>query len=179
MSVRHALLGLLLAGPSHGYDLKHLYDDALSPEKPLPAGQVYSTLGRLERDDLVSLTGLAQGDGPDRKIYAITDSGTDAVADWLLTPEHPEPQLQATLYMKVVLTLLSGRPIEEMFDTQRAAHLAQMRTLTALRRTAEPAEALLADYALFHLEADLRWLELTSARVADINQKLSSLKGDS
>ena len=26
-------------------------------------------------------------------------------------------------------------------------------------------EALLADYGLFHLEADLRWIELTSARL--------------
>jgi hypothetical protein len=30
--------------------------------------------------------------------------------------------------------------------------------------------ALLADYALFHLEADLRWLELTAARVDELRQ---------
>ncbi|MEJ7695921.1 MAG: hypothetical protein WKF78_04670 [Candidatus Limnocylindrales bacterium] len=28
--------------------------------------------------------------------------------------------------------------------------------------------ALLADYALFHLEADVRWLDLTAARIDDI-----------
>ena len=43
-----------------------------------------------------------------------------------------------------------------------------MRELTALRRTAPLSTALLADYATFHLEADLRWLELTSARVDDL-----------
>jgi hypothetical protein len=32
--------------------------------------------------------------------------------------------------------------------------------------------ALLADYALFHLEADLRWLDLTAARVDDLRRTL-------
>ena len=32
--------------------------------------------------------------------------------------------------------------------------------------------ALLADYALFHLEADLRWLDLTAARVDELRRNL-------
>ena len=32
--------------------------------------------------------------------------------------------------------------------------------------------ALLADYALFHLEADLRWLDLTAARVDELRHNL-------
>ena len=37
-----------------------------------------------------------------------------------------------------------------------------MRELTAMRRGDALPVALLADYALFHLEADLRWIELTA-----------------
>jgi len=40
-----------------------------------------------------------------------------------------------------------------------------MRELTELRRTSGVVDALLADHGLFHLEADLRWIELTSARL--------------
>lgn len=40
-----------------------------------------------------------------------------------------------------------------------------MRELTELRRAAGVVDALLADHGLFHLEADLRWIELTSARL--------------
>jgi len=47
-----------------------------------------------------------------------------------------------------------------------------MRELTALRRTSTLPVALLADYALFHLEADLRWLELTAARVDELRRNL-------
>jgi hypothetical protein len=43
-----------------------------------------------------------------------------------------------------------------------------MRQLTELRRTAGSVEALLADYGLFHLEADVRWIDLTEARLASI-----------
>jgi hypothetical protein len=40
-----------------------------------------------------------------------------------------------------------------------------MRERTAIRREAPFLDALLADHAIFHLEADLRWIELTSARL--------------
>ena len=64
---------------------------------------------------------------------------------------------------------------EPLLDAQRSAHLARMRELTALRRTAALPVALLADYALFHLEADLRWIELTAARAADLAGELPLL----
>jgi hypothetical protein len=35
--------------------------------------------------------------------------------------------------------------------------------------------ALLADYALFHLEADLRWIELTAARIAELTNQIPPL----
>ena len=53
MSVPLTLLGLLEREPSHGYDLKRDYDTFFGRDKPLPYGQVYSTLGRLARDGKV------------------------------------------------------------------------------------------------------------------------------
>jgi hypothetical protein len=40
-----------------------------------------------------------------------------------------------------------------------------MLELTEIKRTASPVDALLADHGLFHLEADLRWIDLTAARL--------------
>ena len=67
--------------------------------------------------------------------------------------------------MKVVLALMLGRSAEVYLDTQRAAHLQRMRELTELKRTGTLLDALLADHGLFHLEADLRWIDLTAARL--------------
>jgi DNA-binding PadR family transcriptional regulator len=165
MTVPLALLGLLEREPSHGYELKRDYDLYFGRGKPLPFGQVYATLSRLARDGKVIVGEAEPGAGPDRKRYVITDEGVSDVESWLVEPVIPEPHLQAVLFAKVVLALMSGRSAEKYLDLQRAAHLRRMRELTAVKRKGDTVDALLADYGLFHLEADLRWIELTTARL--------------
>jgi DNA-binding PadR family transcriptional regulator len=161
-----SLLGLLEREPSHGYDLKREYDALFGRGKPLPFGQVYSTLSRLARDGKVTGGEAEAGSGPDRKRYVITDFGTNELNDWLAEPIEPEPHLQTELFAKVVVALMLGRPADAYLDTQRAAHLQRMRELTELKRSGSLMDALLADHGLFHLEADLRWIDVTSARLS-------------
>jgi DNA-binding PadR family transcriptional regulator len=165
MTVPVALLGLLEREPSHGYDLKREYDAYFGRGKPLPFGQVYATLARLARDGKVTAGEVEPGAGPDRKRYVITDAGKHEVEAWLAEPVEPEPHLQTVLFVKVVLALMLGRPADRWLDSQRTAHLQRMRALTELRRSASLVDALLADHCLFHLEADLRWIDLTAARL--------------
>jgi DNA-binding PadR family transcriptional regulator len=160
-----ALLGLLEREPSHGYDLKRDYDAYFGRARPLPFGQVYATLSRLARDGKVVAGPIESGAGPDRKRYAITDEGVAEVEAWLAEPVEPEPHLQTVLFAKVTLALLLGRRADRYLDAQRAAHLQRMRELTELRRSAGVIDALLADHGLFHLEADLRWIDVTTARL--------------
>jgi len=166
MSVPVSLLGLLEKEPSYGYELKREYDSYFGRGKPLPFGQVYATLARLSRDQKVVAGEAEPGDGPDRRRYAITDAGRQELEAWLGQTIEPEPHLQTVLFTKVVLALMLGRPAERYLDAQRVAHLAKMRELTALRRTGGIVESLLADHSLFHLEADLRWIDLTAARLS-------------
>lgn len=173
MSVPLTLLGLLEREPSHGYDLKRDYDTFFGRGKPLPFGQVYSTLARLARDGKVVAEAEA-GAGPERKRYVITEQGVSEVDAWLTEPEPAEPHLQTILFAKVVLALMSGRPAEQYLDRQRAAHLSRMRELTELKRTGTLVDALLADHGLFHLEADLRWIDLTSARLDALAREVSA-----
>lgn len=165
MTVPLTLLGLLEREPSHGYELKRDYDTFFGRGKPLPFGQVYATLGRLARDGKVVIGDVAPGEGPDRKRYVITEAGATEVQHWLAEPVAPEPHLQTVLFAKVVLALMLGRPAAQYLDAQRAAHLSRMRELTDLKRTGELVNGLLADHGLFHLEADLRWIDLTAARL--------------
>lgn len=174
MTVPLALLGLLEREPSHGYDLKRDYDVYFGRGKPLPFSQVYSTLGRLARDGKVEAREPEPGAGPDRKRYVITDLGVTEVETWLGEPVEAEPHLQTVLFTKVVLALLLGRDAEAFLDAQRAAHLARMRELTEIKRTGPLMDRLLADHGMFHLEADLRWIELTSARLESLAAEVRS-----
>jgi DNA-binding PadR family transcriptional regulator len=165
MSVPLTLLGLLHREPSHGYDLKRDYDAYFGRERPLPFGQVYATLTRLARDGKVVPGVLETGQGPDRKRYVITDVGKRDVESWLDEPIGVGPNIQTLLFVKVVLALMLERSAEGYLDVQRAAHLERRRELTELRRSGGLVDALLADHGLFHLEADLRWIDITEARL--------------
>jgi DNA-binding PadR family transcriptional regulator len=170
MSVPLTLLGLLEREPSHGYDLKRDYDTYFGRGRPLPFGQVYSTLSRLARDGKVVINDVAPGEGPERKRYVITDRGATEVDVWLTEPVEPEPHLQTVLFAKVVLALMLGRPAERYLDTQRHAHVKRMRELTELKRTGSLVDTFLVDHGLFHLEADLRWIDMTVDRLDALAQ---------
>ena len=93
---------------------------------------------------------------------------------WLTETVQPEPHLQTVLFTKVVLALMLGRPAGRYLDTQRRAHLRRMRELTELKRTGGMIDALLADHGLFHLEADLRWIDTTAARLGALAQLVAA-----
>src|ERR1017187_8394768 len=174
MSVPMALLGLLDREPNHGYDLKRDYDAYFGRGRPLPFGQVYATLARLARDGKAMVGEAEPGAGPDRKRYTTPEPGKYGVAAGLAEPIPAEPYLQTDLFVKVVLSLMLGRPAEEYLDAQRAAHLQRMRELTELKQQGNLVDALLADHGLFHLEADLRWIDLTAARLAALAEEVAS-----
>jgi DNA-binding PadR family transcriptional regulator len=171
MSVTLTLLGLLEREPSYGYDLKRDYDTHFARGKPLSFGQVYTTLARLARDGKAVAGPPEHGDGPERKRYWITEAGTAEVDAWLSRPAEPEPHLQPVLFAKVTLTLMLGRRADSYLDAQRVAHLKRMRELTQLKDAGSLTDTLLADYGLFHLEADLRWIDLTAARLGELKEE--------
>lgn len=174
MSVPLTLLGLLEREPSHGYDLKRDYDTFFGRGKPLSFGQVYATLGRLAKAGKVVVGESEAGAGPDRKRYVITDQGATEFETWLREPVDAEPHLQTVLFAKVVLALMLGRDAEHYLDVQRTAHLQRMRELTETKREGGLVDALLADHGLFHLESDLRWIDLTAARLDALTEVVRS-----
>ena len=173
MSLPLTLLGLLEPQPRHGYDLRQEYDARFGEQRPVKSGQVYSTLGRLLRDGEITVVGTERVDGPDRISYALTADGVTHLGRWYAEPESSTPYLQSVVYIKVILALRSGRSAEQILDVQRQAHLTVMRELTARKRGATLQAVLACDFTLFHLEADLRWLEHTAARLQHLAEELS------
>ncbi|MFI5912621.1 PadR family transcriptional regulator [Dactylosporangium sp. NPDC051541] len=171
MSASYVLLGLLGAGPRHGYELKQAYDRTLPRAKPLGFGQVYATLGRLARDGFVTEAGQDREGGPDRTAFAITDAGRAELERWVAAVEPPAPHVGAVLLTKVMVALMwpDPRRAVDYLAAQRRAHADRLRELTAVKRDPGAAlgDVIAADYAIAHLDADLDWLRTTLARVAD------------
>ena len=93
---------------------------------------------------------------------------------WLGEPVPPNPDLQSELFTKVVLALMLGRQADGYLDAQRAAHLQRMRELTELKRRGGTLDVLLADHAIYRLEADLRWIDHTAARLDQLARAVRS-----
>jgi DNA-binding PadR family transcriptional regulator len=177
LTVRHALLALLAQRPRHGYDLRAAFAAVAGGEEnwDVKPAQVYTTLTRLEKSGLVTEQSVEQDAGPEKRIYAITPAGQSALQDWFGQGTPPEHQRDA-FFLKLMLALISGTADPyRLISTQRATLYRELHAITNQRVRADPkrelAKLLLLDKAAMRLEADLRWLEMTEARLDDIRRQ--------
>lgn len=174
MSTGHFLLGVLAEGPAHGYDLKREHDRRLPTAKPLAYGQVYATLSRLERDGLVEVAETRQEAGPERTTYALTDAGDRALRDWLGEPEPAGPYPAEDLVRKTVIALHLDADAAAFLQAQRTIHLSRMRELVSQRRAMGDVDARIeVDHTIYHLDADLKWLESAAEHIDEERNRRS------
>ena len=96
--LKYALLGFLNYYNQTGYELKQTMDRSTNHFWHAKQSQIYQTLKKLEADGLVVSHSEPQESRPDRRVYAITDSGKQAMADWLAKPVTTlEPNKQLLL----------------------------------------------------------------------------------
>lgn len=168
--LRFVLLGLLDAEPRYGYELKAVFEQFLGGTWRLNIGQIYTSLAKLEGEGLLHAQVVPQDDSPDRKVYALTRAGRQALAAWATTIDDGPVRLREELFLKVaVLSLRDGEAARAFVHQQRTAHLATLASLTDLQRdpAQHPATELLLEAAMLRLEADLRWLDLAEARIKE------------
>ena len=172
MSLKHALLALLNELPSHGYELKSRFSDALGPLWPLREAQIYNNLRILERDGLVALDEQdMQRSGADRKPYFVTDAGRAALAEWLESPVRESRKLKDDFYLKLSILAATGdqERLWNLLWQQRKIVLQRLRELEpAAAQAEESADALnaaLLEGAILHAEADLSWLDRCEERL--------------
>jgi DNA-binding PadR family transcriptional regulator len=165
--MRELFLALLSGARTHGYELKQSWEQEFGDLLPaLNAGQIYVTLGRLERDGLV-VGHSVPGDSRGKRVYELTDAGREALAAWIEAPV-PGTRLKDEFFMKLVV-VASTRLAEpgQLLERQRREYLQSLRDLNTLLETngKGPAAELLIEGAILHLKADLEWLDLTERRL--------------
>jgi DNA-binding PadR family transcriptional regulator len=163
--MKYLFLALLSKQPTHGYDLLQTYQALFSAVlPPLNAGQIYTTLSRLERDGLVEDHSVEQEGKPDKRIYQLTEQGQQSLLDWYAKP-LTGPRIKDNFYMKLISAKMSGLvDIQQLIDDQRRQYLQSLHDLNNLALQADvsddPGKILLIQRAVLHLKADLEWLDL-------------------
>ena len=158
---QEVVLAMLAKEPSQGYQLRARLVKALGPlGEDINAGQIYVTLGRLEKAGLIALEGVSTG-RVDRKVYVLTPTGHDRVAAWLEEVSWPRPDL-AEFHLKLVAAAQAGLadPIG-IVDAQRRELLRHLREVerAAMAEPDGSDAGLLLEGIVLRLQADLRWLE--------------------
>ena len=98
----YLILGLLSFGEMSGYDLKNLADRSVALFYASPArSQVYTELRRLAGHDYATERVVAQTGRPDKRLYSITESGEDALKDWLENTPTSADVIKSHLLLKV------------------------------------------------------------------------------
>ncbi|MFD9124854.1 PadR family transcriptional regulator [Kitasatospora sp. NPDC059571] len=172
MSIRHGLLALLDQGPRYGYQLRAEFEARTGATWPLNVGQVYTTLGRLERDGLVEPAGE---DGEGHLFYAVTEAGRAELRQWFDTPvprtNPPRDELAIKLAMAVTVP---GVDVPAVVQSQRRHSMKALQDYTRLKAQALTADEASGDLAwllvleqlIFQTEAEIRWLDHCETRLA-------------
>ncbi len=177
MSVRHAVLGLLAQRPRHGYELRAAFEAVVGGEEnwDVKPAQIYTTLARMAKTGLVAEQAVEQDGGPEKRVYALTDAGHQVLQEWFAegtTPEHQRDQF----FIKLMLGLVSGAADPyQLIQIQRTHLYQELHGITTQRTHTDPtrelAKILLLDKVAMHLEADLRWLDITEKRLDEIRHQ--------
>jgi len=127
MSLRHALLGLLVDRTASGYDLLKLFDTSLAHVWPASQSQVYGELTKLAETGLVTVA----AEGPrGRKDYALTEAGMAELRRWLGEVPAEQPARSEVQLRVFFLDLLTPQQRLAFLDQQAeraAAHHAELR----------------------------------------------------
>ncbi len=162
MSLKHSILAVLSIGDCHGYQIRQEIESRTGQTWQINIGQIYSTLDRLERDNLI----VAEGPNIEGQIrYSITPEGKAEALEWLKAPVTQTTQIRHELAIKLALAVtLPGVDTELILQSQRISTLRNLQTLTTAKMNASDSPSdlawlLILDSQLFALEAELRWLD--------------------
>lgn len=175
--IKQALLALLSDRPTYGYQLKSSFEAATGTAWVLNIGQVYSTLGRMERDGLI--VGLGEDD-EGRPRYQLSAVGREELADWLATAVERSVATRDEVTMKVLMAAATDvvDPYEPI-ATQRAASLQILQEATLARNAASTvADRLHLERLIANTTAELRWLEVAEAELERPESRASLRLGD-
>ena len=130
-------MAILEDGPSYGLQLKNEFESRTVGIWPLNVGQVYTTLGRLERDGLVEVD--TSDETESQKIYALTKEGREQLAGWFAEPATQGSPSREELVLKLVMVVgRSGGEAASVIQAERRSVVQVLQEYTRWKPTHPP-----------------------------------------
>jgi len=156
----YVILAGLIRKPRSGYDLTKWMERETSHFFAVGHSSIYPALARMEREGLVRYKVVPSEQGPERKVYSITEAGREALLSWVGEPAAKRQVRDEQL----VKALCYG-------------FLPQERVLAWLREEKADHEEKLAQYDGFERELEDLFREGGISREAYLGTKLTIARG--
>jgi DNA-binding PadR family transcriptional regulator len=177
MSVKYAVLGLLVQRRGYGYDLVQRFEEQVGPAWQLNAGAIYVALDKLEQEGLVRPVPTPDGTattrrrtmrGAPRVTYEATREGVERFEDWMAT-SSPRSPMREELHLKLALSQQRNLPRlialtieQEQACLERLERHREVGRMEDLLATAQPwstiASVMVRDAEVAQLQATVEWL---------------------
>lgn len=178
MSMKFAVLGMLIERRGYGYDLANRLQRRLGPGFRAAFGAVYVSLDQLAKEQLVTEAKRVQVGRQVKVYYEATPAGVDRFTTWMREAPSREP-LRGELYLK--LAVAQGSHLSLLRDELERLERECVRELAAQTDVLDELDAgeqdvrwdlavrWLADAAVIErLHSDLRWIRLAVRAIAAV-----------
>lgn len=164
-ATEYALLGALMPGPRHGYEILQFLETGLGPAWRVSTSQLYALLKRLNNEGLVDSTLETQDTRPSKRVFAIIPAGRERFLRWLKSPTAHARDLRieflAKLYFFRHLSLQGGN---ELVNSQIAVLERFQKRLTEKKQAEEnDYNRLVYGFRISTLKGWLEWLKKEAA----------------
>lgn len=160
-----AVLGILVHGNAHGYDVYRELKESLGSVHRLGRSQVYGLLSRLERDGLIEHERVDQEGVPAKKVFSPTSLGKSLVHEWVRTPVDNVRDLRVEFLTKLYFAEIESPETErELLHAQIAVCRERASELeTQLELPLNSIERHAFEYRLAMVNCSVTWLENIAA----------------
>jgi DNA-binding PadR family transcriptional regulator len=159
-STEHILLGSLMQGPRHGYEIMRFLDSALSAAWQISRSQLYTLMKKMEKDKLLESSVELQVTRPSKRVFKITERGKKSFLAWLSSPTDHVRDFRLEFIGKLFFYhKLSLRGALELIEAQiRVLDGVRQRLLKEKKDESDPFNILVYDFKLETVKGQIRWL---------------------
>jgi DNA-binding PadR family transcriptional regulator len=122
MSLRYALLALLIDGEATGYELAKRFDRSVANFWHALPQQLYAELTRMEEDGLVEGEVVVQKTRPNKRVFSMTDEGRGALQAWFLEDSRATGIKDELLIRVYAADLADAETLLETIERALPAH---------------------------------------------------------
>ena len=160
MDVKTLCLGVLSRRDCSGYEIRKQFEEGpFAHFQDAGFGSIYPALRKLTEDQLVSCRAEEQDSRPDKKVYAITQKGRQALFDAVNKQPGPDKLRSDFMFMLFFADLLAPAGVDEMMNERARLHRETLNRLEGCTRVLPSGERFVLNYGIALHRAALAYIE--------------------